>query len=262
MPLPDPTTLDDRTLRCADADVPDVLVALVRALAPDCEEAFALLERPPAAVDEPGVPNPRAVWADVRAACVPTWTGWTNEDATRRWHRLALPDHTEELTALADLTRTGVGQWFVHTLALARDDEWVLVAVPHSQFVALADGRTVRATVSEALAPFHAALVDPEVSLRWTDGDETFRLETGTLRVRNGRTRGWPLARVEGVERVGERTVRLRWTPPDHGTVRRVAGRLLRTPDPPEGLDCPDEATRERVADAIESYLSAYRPST
>ncbi|MFC5972916.1 hypothetical protein ACFPYI_16395 [Halomarina salina] len=245
-----------------DADSPDALVALVRALGPHCDAAYALLERPPTAVDEPGVPNPQAVWSDVESAFVPTWTGWTNENSQRRWHRTELPDHLDDLAALADLTRTGVGQWFLHTLALARDDEWVLVAVPHSRFVALSNASRVRAAASDALAPYYAALVDGEETLSWTDGDRTLTIRNGSICVDgDGSGHCWPLSRVEAVERVGERTVRLGWADRSHGPVRRAVGRLLRTPNPPERVVVPDEETRDTVADAIESFRASYEPS-
>jgi len=263
MSLPDPVRFDGRRVDAQTRSYPAVLAALVRALAPDCDRAYALLARPPEAAEAGAVPHPRRVWPTIESAFVPTWTGWTNEDARRRWHRVALPDHAEAVATLAELTDSVVGSAFVHTLALARDGAWVLVAVPHHSTVRIADDPTVGETASEALTPFHGALVDPGVAVSWHDGDRDFRLADGYLREDGGRSRGWSLADLRSVERTGERSLSLRWDRRDPGdALQRVVGRLLPTPDPPRRLDLPDAETRERVADTLESFLRAYRPET
>lgn len=263
MSLPDPVRFDGRRVDTQPRSYPAVLAALVGALAPDCDRAYALLARPPVAAEAGVTPHPRRVWPTIESAFVPTWTGWTNEDARRRWHRVALPDHAEAVVTLAELTDSVVGSAFVHTLALARDEEWVLVAVPHHSTVRVADDSTVGETASEALTPLHGALAAPERTVSWTDGDREFRVADGYLREDGGRSRGWSLADLRGVERTGERGLLLRWDRREPNDVlQRVVGRLLPTPDPPRRLDLPDAETRERVADAIESFLRARRPGT
>jgi hypothetical protein len=263
MSLSDPVHFDGRRVDTPTRSYPQVLAALVGALAPDCDRAYALLARPPIAAEAGVTPHPRRVWPTIESAFVPTWTSWANEDDRSRWHRVALPDHAEAVVTLAELTGSVVGSAFVHTLALACDGEWVLVAIPHHSMVHVADDPTVRETVNDALTPFHGALVDPGVSVSWHDGDREFCVADGVLREDGDRSRGWSLADLRRVERTGERALSLRWDrrePTD--ALQRVVGRLLPTPDPPRRLDLPDAETRDDVADALESFLRAHRPGT
>ena len=128
-----------------------MLVALVRSLGPECDTAYALLDRPPGTAESDDAPDPLTTWPTVESAFVPTWTGWANEGARRQWHRVALPDHIDAVATLSELTVSGVGSSFVHTLALARDDEWLLVAVPHSSLTRVADVPVAREAVERAL---------------------------------------------------------------------------------------------------------------
>ena len=149
-PLPDPVRFDGRRLDTPLQRYPQVLAALVRALGPRSDAAYALLARPPPK-GEADSPDPRATWDAVGDAFVPTWTRWANEGVRRRWHRVALPEHTEVVATLSELTVSGVGSAFVHTLALARDGQWLLVAVPHHSSVRVADAPEVREPVEETL---------------------------------------------------------------------------------------------------------------
>jgi hypothetical protein len=147
--LPDPARFDGPFIDVKRRRYPRVLADLLRALAPDCEAAYCLLARPPGTAETDGAPDPKAVWPEIRDGFVPTWTRWRAESVRRRWHRLDLPEHTDDLVTLAGLTVSAVGSSFVHTLALARSGEWLLVAVPHSSSIRVADAREVRDAVAE-----------------------------------------------------------------------------------------------------------------
>lgn len=254
----DPATFDGHTRLLVRPDgYADALTALVETLATDAEEGFVLLDALPGG-ERDGAPRCRAVWRSVEPALTPTWTGWANEGTARRWHRVDLPGGTDALASLAGLTDAGSGSWFVHTLALASEGEWTLVAVPHHSSAVVGRGATEAG--NDALRTVEGCLAGRGVQVEWRSGGDRYRVEGGALRVdRDGTRHEWSLARLLHVDRDGATRLRLTWDVRSASSaLGRAARGILGGSGPPATLRFAATDRRDAVADALESVVTAY----
>lgn len=211
----------------------------------------------------PDAPRCRTTWNAVRDSL-----SWVDDEHPGAWYHVPLPDASAELRDLWSLEDGNSGAFFLHTVVLTIDDEWLFFAVPHHSLCWLnAPNESFVDAVDDALATHRACILPEKTRVEWSGDGRNYSISGTSLCVEGGRlrTRGcYGLSNLEAVRaNEDERTLSLTWQPdPIPGAVgRALMSAMSLVYNPPERLQFEDEVTFRDVESVLRKIIEKRDPT-